>query len=208
MEVRHPSFMAPSTCALARRYGVATVFADSDEYPSFADRHRRFRLCAADATRVGMRDRLCAGGHRRLGRARATGARVGEPPHWRRVAPPLPADATRDVFLFFISGAKERAPAAAVATLRLSAMTPAAMRAAPRDKAPPPRKRVGPSDLRDRLALCAAVAAEQERGDRQDDEDDEQDLGDAGRAGGDAAEAEQRRDQRDHEEHNGIVKHE
>jgi uncharacterized protein YecE (DUF72 family) len=37
MEVRHPSFMAPEYIALARRHGVATVFADSDDYPSFAD---------------------------------------------------------------------------------------------------------------------------------------------------------------------------
>ena len=37
MEVRHASFMVPEYLALARRYGVATVFADSDEYPSFAD---------------------------------------------------------------------------------------------------------------------------------------------------------------------------
>ena len=30
--------MTPEFLALARRHGVATVFADSDEYPSFADR--------------------------------------------------------------------------------------------------------------------------------------------------------------------------
>ena len=37
MDVRHASFMTPEYLALARRHGVATVFADSDEYPSFAD---------------------------------------------------------------------------------------------------------------------------------------------------------------------------
>src|SRR6185295_18521219 len=37
MEVRHPSFKSADYVALARRHGVATVFADSDDYPSFAD---------------------------------------------------------------------------------------------------------------------------------------------------------------------------
>ena len=38
-----------------------------------------------------------------------------EPDGVPRVEPPLPTNEPRDVFLFFISGAKERAPAAAVA---------------------------------------------------------------------------------------------
>ncbi|HVR50954.1 MAG TPA: DUF72 domain-containing protein, partial [Pseudorhodoferax sp.] len=37
LDVRHPSFMVPAYLALARRHGCATVFADSDKYPSFAD---------------------------------------------------------------------------------------------------------------------------------------------------------------------------
>jgi len=37
LDVRHPSFMAPDYLALARRHGCATVFTDSDDYPSFAD---------------------------------------------------------------------------------------------------------------------------------------------------------------------------
>ena len=37
LDVRHDSFCDPEYLALARRHGVATVFADSDDYPSFAD---------------------------------------------------------------------------------------------------------------------------------------------------------------------------
>src|SRR5262249_23977839 len=37
MDVRHASFMTPEYLALARRFRAATVFADSDDYPSFAD---------------------------------------------------------------------------------------------------------------------------------------------------------------------------
>ena len=36
-EVRHDSFMTADYLALAREHGVATVFADTDEHPSFAD---------------------------------------------------------------------------------------------------------------------------------------------------------------------------
>ncbi len=54
MEVRHPSFMCPEYLALARRHGVATVFADSDDYPSFADATGDFvyaRLMRCEAAR-------------------------------------------------------------------------------------------------------------------------------------------------------------
>ena len=37
MDVRHDSFRSAEYVALARRHGVATVYADSDDYPSFAD---------------------------------------------------------------------------------------------------------------------------------------------------------------------------
>ena len=37
LEVRHKSFMGEQYLALARRYGMATVFTDSPKYPSFAD---------------------------------------------------------------------------------------------------------------------------------------------------------------------------
>ena len=37
LDVRHESFMTPEYLALARKYKVATVFTDSDKFPSFAD---------------------------------------------------------------------------------------------------------------------------------------------------------------------------
>ncbi|MBC7941824.1 MAG: DUF72 domain-containing protein, partial [Chitinophagaceae bacterium] len=37
LDVRHASFMCPEFLALARRWRAATVFTDSDDYPSFAD---------------------------------------------------------------------------------------------------------------------------------------------------------------------------
>ena len=71
LDVRHASFMCPEYLALARRHGAATVFTDSDDYPSFADLDGRLRLCAADARRRGPAERLCAAGARCLVRAGA-----------------------------------------------------------------------------------------------------------------------------------------
>ncbi len=115
MEVRHPSFMCAEYLALARRHGVATVFADSDDYPSFADATAGFIYA-----RLMKTESACATGYRPEAIA-AWAARAREwsdgcePDGLTRVgAPSAPAPA-RDVFMFFISGAKERAPAAAVA---------------------------------------------------------------------------------------------
>jgi uncharacterized protein YecE (DUF72 family) len=117
MEVRHPSFMCAEYLALARRHRVATVFADSDDYPSFADAtgpfvYARLMRCEA-ASETGYPPAAIATWAAR-GRAWSEGR---EPEGLARVEAPPAASAARDVFMFFISGAKERAPAAAVATL-------------------------------------------------------------------------------------------
>jgi uncharacterized protein YecE (DUF72 family) len=125
MEVRHPSFMSADYLALARRHGVATVFADSDDYPSFADPTADFvyaRLMKSESSfATGYAPERIA--------SWADGARrwAGglEPEGLPRVESTSPAGpATRDVFMFFISGAKERAPAAAVATLAALGLSP------------------------------------------------------------------------------------
>lgn len=118
LDVRHPSFMVPDYLALARRHRLATVFADSDEYPSFADITGDFvyaRLMRGQA-------RLKAGyGPQALdqwARHAQTWAEGGDPDDLPRIEPPTAAaGARRDVFMFFINGAKERAPAGAMALL-------------------------------------------------------------------------------------------
>ena len=60
VEVRHPSFMTPEFLALVRRRGVATVFADSDKYPSFADASGDFVYARLMMTESKTQDRLCA----------------------------------------------------------------------------------------------------------------------------------------------------
>jgi uncharacterized protein YecE (DUF72 family) len=127
MEVRHPSFMCAEYLALARRHGVATVFADSDDYPSFADVtgdfvYARLMRCesanesgypAEGIAAWAARAREWSGGRAPAGLAHVEATSATGP--------------ARDVFMFFISGAKERAPAAAVAALAALGMTPNAV---------------------------------------------------------------------------------
>lgn len=119
LEVRNPSFAVPEYVALARRFKVATVFTDAiDRFPVIADPTGDFvyaRLLSADAEidtgySAAVLDRWadCAR-HWSEGRIDAD---------LPRVEPTLqPAGTPQDVFIFFINGAKERAPAAAMALL-------------------------------------------------------------------------------------------
>jgi uncharacterized protein YecE (DUF72 family) len=117
VEVRHPSFACEPFLDLARSHGVAAVFADSDEYPSFSDATADFVYARLMRTRS---DEPTGYGPEEIA-AWAWAAREWrdgrEPSGLPRVREAAPAARPRDVFLFFISGAKERAPAAAVATL-------------------------------------------------------------------------------------------
>jgi len=119
MDVRHDSFKVPQYLALARRHGVATVLTESDEHPALFDPHSDLvyaRIMRTEAalpegctaqTLDGLADcaRLLQGG----------GLPAGMPLLETAVnGPAVP----REVFVFFISGAKERAPAAAMALMR------------------------------------------------------------------------------------------
>ena len=107
MDVRHPSFDTPDYLTLARRYDCVTVHTDSDKFPNIADANADFaylRLMRSAANcETGYSDAPLD--------AWATGVRA-----WAGGTRP------RDVFVYFINGAKERAPAAAMALIdRLAA---------------------------------------------------------------------------------------
>jgi uncharacterized protein YecE (DUF72 family) len=118
LDVRHPSFMTPPYLELARRYRCATVLADSDEFPSFADLTGSFvyaRLMRSDAALPdGYQDSALDAWTQRA----KQWAAGGEPVDLNRVEKASAEVTPRDVFLFFISGAKERAPAAAMGLLK------------------------------------------------------------------------------------------
>ena len=117
VEVRHPSFKCAEYLALARRHGVATVFADSDDYPSFADATGSFIYARLMRCETANECGYTAEGIAEWGTRARAWAEGREPEGLGRVETPAAPSAARDVFIFFISGAKERAPAAAVATL-------------------------------------------------------------------------------------------
>jgi uncharacterized protein YecE (DUF72 family) len=109
VDVRHESFMSPDYLALARRYKVATVFTDADKFPSFADLTGDFAYA-----RLMMSDAKLKTGY---------GPKALDT--WAERAQGWAASPKkRDVFVYFINGAKERAPAAAGALLERLGWTP------------------------------------------------------------------------------------
>ncbi len=119
LEVRHPSFANAEFLALARKHGAAVVFADSDEYQSIADLTSDFvyaRLMKADA-------KVATGYTRKAltswAKHAQTWAQGGDPAGLPHIDKKPANKQARDVFMFFINGAKERAPGAARAFLDL-----------------------------------------------------------------------------------------
>jgi uncharacterized protein YecE (DUF72 family) len=115
LEVRHPSFMCENYVTLARRHAVPTVFTDSPDYPSLADLTGDFTY----ARLMRSEDEIATGyapaaldRWAELAESWAVGNDPGELPH---AAALQPASQPRDVFVFFISSAKHRNPAAAIA---------------------------------------------------------------------------------------------
>jgi uncharacterized protein YecE (DUF72 family) len=103
LDVRHESFATPAFLELARRYGCVPVHTDSPKFPAIADADADFaylRLMRSEAD-------IPTGYPSAAIDAWAQGAQA-----WAGGSRP------RDVFLYFINGAKERAPAAAMALLQ------------------------------------------------------------------------------------------
>ena len=119
LEVRHESFQTQGFILQARRANVGVVLADTPKYPLIADLTSDFvylRLQDAKAeikTGYGLKDlRNWA----MLARAWEKGE---EPKQFPLLAPSGEPCKSRDVFVYFINGAKELAPAAAEATINI-----------------------------------------------------------------------------------------
>jgi uncharacterized protein YecE (DUF72 family) len=114
LEVRHASFLNREFLDIARKHGVAVVYEDDATHPGFADPtstfvYARLRRCAVSCTtgyslaalkQWSLRAQLWASGKEPTDLPRVAAIRT-------TASPP------RDVFIYFINGAKERAPAAA-----------------------------------------------------------------------------------------------
>lgn len=117
VEPRHDSFRVPAFVEMARVRNVAVVFADSEDYPAIPDLtsdfvYARLQRCA-EAIQTGYDD-AALDRWAQVARDWEKGEAPGGLPY---VHPDQPTAAARDVFVYFISGAKVRAPAAARALI-------------------------------------------------------------------------------------------
>ena len=99
LEVRHPSFDCEEFTALARGHGIAVVEAGDSTYPRIEARTAPFSYLRIMGTKAGVTRGYSPAGIER----------------WRKHVEDLAAGG--DVFLYFISGAKQRNPRAAMALL-------------------------------------------------------------------------------------------
>ncbi len=119
LDARHDSFLCDDYLKLARRYKVATVFTDSPKYPSFADVTGDFvyaRLMDAQSevetgySKPALKKWAAAAQQWQAGKL---------PPDLPYAGDAKDSAKARDVFVYFINGAKERAPAAAQHLIQL-----------------------------------------------------------------------------------------
>jgi uncharacterized protein YecE (DUF72 family) len=122
LDVRDPAFVDADYLALARRHGMATVFTDSPEHPSFADVTTDFVYARLMRSRSEISTGYPEAELQQWAERARRWATGGEPDDLPRIEAAKDTTGTRrDVFLYFISAAKERNPAAAMALIaRLS----------------------------------------------------------------------------------------
>ena len=117
VEVRNESFRTPEFIALAREHGVAVVIAGDSEYPQIADVTAPFVYVRIMGTTEGEPAGYSGSALDSWATRAKTWAAGGSPADLETVAPAKTADAGREVFLYVISGFKDRNPAAAAALI-------------------------------------------------------------------------------------------
>jgi uncharacterized protein YecE (DUF72 family) len=116
VQVRHDSFHVPEFVDLCRAANVAIVYADSPDYPAIADITADFVYARLENT---VEEEPTGYSPEALDRwaTVAKGWATGDTPAGLPYFGDPPAKAARDTFIFMISGAKVRAPAAARALI-------------------------------------------------------------------------------------------
>jgi uncharacterized protein YecE (DUF72 family) len=113
IEPRHASFRCASFVDQLRRHAMAAVFADSDEYPSIPDVTADFVYGRLMRSQASIETGYSSSDLDRFAGIAAAWSRGEAPKDVERIAPTLCEVRPRDVYVLFINGAKERAPAAA-----------------------------------------------------------------------------------------------
>jgi uncharacterized protein YecE (DUF72 family) len=117
VEVRHESFKHPDFIALAREHGVAAVVAGDSDYPQIADVTAPFVYARIMGTTETEEHGYSAAALDQWASRAKTWAAGGSPQDLATLAPAPKSDTGREVFLYVISGHKERNPAAAMALI-------------------------------------------------------------------------------------------
>ena len=118
LDVRHDSFRTPEYLALVRKHKVATVFTDSPKFPSFADLTGDFvyaRLMNSEAQHATGYTPKALDEWAEAAKTWSEGGTPSSLPHVEEGK--SSGSEARDVFIYFINGAKEKAPAAAGALI-------------------------------------------------------------------------------------------
>jgi uncharacterized protein YecE (DUF72 family) len=117
IEPRHESFRCAAFVEQLRRHGNAAVFADSDEYPSIADVTSDFVYARLMRAQGSIETGYAPADLDRFAGMAAAWSQGDEPAYLPRLVAAAGGAGPRDVYVLFINGAKERAPAAAQALL-------------------------------------------------------------------------------------------
>ncbi|WP_028839628.1 DUF72 domain-containing protein [Thermomonas fusca] len=118
IDMRDAGSLDAGFIALMRRHGFATVFTDSPDHPSFADITADFVYARLMRSRSGIATGYPADELAAWARRAREWAAGGEPADLPRLSvDPPPSANLREVFILFISAAKERNPAAAMAMI-------------------------------------------------------------------------------------------
>jgi uncharacterized protein YecE (DUF72 family) len=117
VHVRHESFAVPEFVALCRAAGVAIVYADSADYPAIADVSGDFVYARLENAVEEVATGYTPAELDRWAIAAATWSTGGAPDGLPYVDATPPAKQPRETFIFFINGAKVRAPAGAMALI-------------------------------------------------------------------------------------------
>jgi uncharacterized protein YecE (DUF72 family) len=117
LEVRHESFQAQDFILQARKTNVAVVLADKPKYPLIADLTSDFVYLRLQDTNAEIETGYKLADMQNWARLARAWEKGGEPEQLPLLAPTGEPRKSRDVFVYFINGAKERAPAAAEAMI-------------------------------------------------------------------------------------------
>jgi uncharacterized protein YecE (DUF72 family) len=117
IEVRDTSFVDPAFIALARKAAVAIALIDSDKHPLIADPTADFVYARLQRTSEKVKTGYGPTALEHWAKRARVWEEGGVPKDLRTIESEAPAKKRRDVFIYMISGAKERAPAAAMALM-------------------------------------------------------------------------------------------